>query len=156
VLTPRQTELAALPELLTVAEAAAALRCNARTINRMVARGDLAKNGKSKRHSKILKSSLLVCIVTHGDSVPACDYASPAHDVSIAAQYEDAPESDEAQPVPEYLTEDAGFAAECKRFADMLPPVERRFLHQHPAPSDITATQSPAEAGFQELTPYGV
>jgi hypothetical protein len=100
----------------------------------MVKRGDLLKDGKSKRHSKILKSSLLVCIVTHGDSVPACDYASPAHDVSIAAQYEDAPESNEAQPVPESQTDDAAFAAECAHYAALLPPVERRFLHAHPAP----------------------
>jgi hypothetical protein len=133
VLTPRQEELATLPELLSVAEAAHALRCNARTINRMVARGTLQKNGTSKRHSKITKQSVIVYTALHGDPVPPVA-GIPVHDVAVRPEYEDAPESNEAQPVPEYQTEDADFAAQCKHFADLLPPVERRFLHAHPAP----------------------
>ena len=147
MLTPRQSELAALPDLLSVAEAAHALRCKARTINRMVTRGTLEKNGTSKRHSKITKQSLIVYTCLHGDSVPPVA-GIPVHDVPVRPEYEDAPESNEAQPVPEYLTEDAGFAAECAHYAAMLPPVERRFLQQHPTPDAVT------EHKFQELTPY--
>lgn len=146
-MTPRQTELAALPELLSVSEASAALRCNARTINRLVKRGDLLKNGKSKRHSKILKSSLLVCIVTHGDSVPACDYASPSdhkvNDSGIFKQYEDAPESDEAQPEPESRTDDAAFKKQCAYYDSLLPSI-----------GQLEHMPKAVEHKFQETVPY--
>jgi hypothetical protein len=158
-MTPRQTELATLPDLLSVAEASAALRVSARTISNMVGRGDLKKNSTSRRYGRITKESLIVFISMHGDSVPQFDFECPVHDVQVDERYEDAPESD-AAPVTEYLTDEEkdrlAFLERCKYFDAMLPPVERRFIQQHPAPSDITATQSPAGAGFQELTPYDV
>jgi len=120
----------------------------------MVQRGDLKKNSASKRYGRITKDSLLLFISLHETPAPV---APVTHDVPINEQYEDLRRCEQRTAEQESApTEDAAFAVECKHFADMLPPVERRFVQQHPAPSDITKTQSPAEAGFQELTPYGV
>jgi excisionase family DNA binding protein len=157
-MTPRQTELAALPDLLSVAEAAQALRCSPRTVNNMVKRGELKKNSASRRYGRITKESLIVFISVHGDSVPAFDFECAVHDVKVDERYEDAPESDEAPPVTKYLTDEEkdrlAFLERCKYFDSLIPPVEQQFLIQHPNPILSDPTQSPAQSGFQELTPY--
>ena len=141
MLTPRQSELAALPDLLSVAEAAQALKCAARTVSRMVQRGELKKNSASKRYGRITKDSLLVFISLHETAAPV---APVAHDVPINEQYEDLRRCEQRTPEPESVPEDAAFAAECKRFADMLPSIGQ-LEHM---PKTVHK--------FQELKPYGV
>jgi hypothetical protein len=131
-MTPRQSELDALPALLSVSEAAQAAHVSPMTIKRAIKAGKLLKNGASKCYSKITKDSLLVFISLREIAAPV---PAPVHDVPINEQYEDLRRCEQRTPEPESVSgEDAAFAAECKHFDDMLPPVECRFVQQHPAP----------------------
>jgi hypothetical protein len=128
-MTPRETELAALPQLLSVAEAAKAAHVSPMTIKRAIKAGKLLKNGASKCYSKITKDSLLVFISLRETPAPA------QHDVPINEQYEDLQRCEQRTPEPQTASgEDAAFAAECAHYAALLPPVERRFVQQHPKP----------------------
>jgi hypothetical protein len=103
----------------------------------MVARGTLQKNGTSKRHSKITKQSLIVYTALHGDPVPPVA-GIPVHDVPVRPEYEDTPADSfdrrSVETSEDGTSEDDTFARECAHYAAMLPPVERRFVQQHPAP----------------------
>jgi hypothetical protein len=125
----REQELAALPALLSVSEAAQAARCSGMTIKRALKAGQLLKNGTSKRWSRITKDSLLVFISLRASPAPS------QHDVPINEQYEDLRRCEQRTPEPETASgEDTDFARECAHYAALLPSVERRFLHAHPAP----------------------
>jgi len=132
-MTPRENELAALPALLSVPEAAQAARCSNMTIKRALKAGQLLKNGTSKRWSRITKESLIVFISSRETAAPV---PAPAHDVPINEQYEDLRRCEQRppEPEPESVPEDAAFAKECAHYASLLPSIGQL---KHPAPFDF-------------------
>jgi len=138
--TEREKELRALPDMLSVAEAAQAARVCPLTICRAIKAGKLKKNDpRARRWAKVSKESLIVFISGRETPAPVAVAVPAQHDAGIFKQYED-PElrrCEQAEPESSADPEQEQFLKDSAYYASLLPPVERKFIQQHPAPFDF-------------------